>query len=308
MRLNNPYSNLRGSINTERPLTLGIEPTSLCNLNCIFCPRGHVRRKKNMLSYDEFLKITEKLSPLKPFESISLVKDGEPFLNRHLIDMSLYLKEKGFSKEIRVSTNGTMIKEHLYEILSSGIDILIISLTTAKKDTYKKLCGKDILDDVEEAVEELLRAKKAKGLKKPRIILRTIDMLPHDEINLFFERWSSLADEIIVAKYQTWCGKVEGTVNTPERYPCKSIFNHLSILCDGRVVLCPMDVSGEVTLGNIFEDDPEEIWQCKTINYYRAKHLEGKFDELPLCRSCDYWRCYEDIRPLLAQESKKQTT
>ena len=68
---------------------------------------------------------------------------------------------------------------------------------------------------------------------------------------------------------------------------CRALDTHVAILHDGRVVACCLDHSGQITLGNIADQNLAEILESPT-----AKSLREGFEkhELrhPLCQSCSF--------------------
>ncbi len=80
------------------PLTLSVETSSLCNLNCRMCPsrKGSNVEKGNMTFYT-FLKIINEFSFKRPQSSLILHKDGEPFMNPNLLSMIEYVKKKNLT-------------------------------------------------------------------------------------------------------------------------------------------------------------------------------------------------------------------
>ena len=68
---------------------------------------------------------------------------------------------------------------------------------------------------------------------------------------------------------------------------CRALDTHVAILHDGRVVACCLDYSGQITLGNIADQNLAEI-----LDSPAAKNLREGFEkhELrhPLCQSCTF--------------------
>ena len=72
-----------------------------------------------------------------------------------------------------------------------------------------------------------------------------------------------------------------------ERVFCYGLRDHIGILVDGTVVPCCLDSEGSIPLGNIFENDLEEIINCD-----RAKKIYDGFSNKTaveeLCRKCGF--------------------
>ena len=80
--------------------------------------------------------------------------------------------------------------------------------------------------------------------------------------------------------------KVEG------RAFCYGLRDHVGVLCDGTVVPCCLDHDGDIPLGNLFEQDLDEI-----LNSPRAKAIYEGFSQgsacEELCRRCGYIRRFQ---------------
>ena len=76
-----------------------IDPSNVCNFKCTFCPTGDkelldsVNRPLGIMAYDLFTKIIDDLRDFPgKLKSLRLFKDGEPFVNKRMIDMIRYAK------------------------------------------------------------------------------------------------------------------------------------------------------------------------------------------------------------------------
>ena len=99
----------------SRNLTLQVEPTNACNLNCKICMRRNLERPISFLSFDNFKEILDSGN----FRYVGLHGWGEPLLNKQLFDMIKYAESKGVSTNL--TTNGTLVQENIDNILSSDL-------------------------------------------------------------------------------------------------------------------------------------------------------------------------------------------
>ena len=74
---------------------------------------------------------------------------------------------------------------------------------------------------------------------------------------------------------------------TSDRVFCYGLKDQIGVLCDGTVVPCCLDHEGDISLGNLFTQDLEQI-----LNTSRAKAMEDGFRcgyaAEELCRRCGY--------------------
>ena len=120
------------------------------------------------------------------------------------------------------------------------------------------------------------------------------------EIDAFFARWAPRLrpdDELRINEYNDWAGKVgDRSVSGQEtsapsgRGPCRVLWRNLSVHADGKVSACCHDSEDELIVGDVARGETlQEIWHGAPLRRLRRLHLEGRFDELPICRACKNW-------------------
>jgi len=77
-----------------------------------------------------------------------------------------------------------------------------------------------------------------------------------------------------------------------DRVFCHGLSDHFGILCDGRVVPCCLDREGDITLGNIFEDDIQKILGSERAEAIR-EGFKKKIASEELCKRCGYARRFK---------------
>ena len=136
MRKNNEYKKLYDLLPLETPLSLLIEPTNICNFQCVFCPTGNtdllnlVNRPKGMMNLSLFKKIINDLCEFKQkVKKIYLYKDGEQFLNPDLFEMIKYVKSKNVAESVETTSNGSLIDhKKSIELIESDLDAIRFSI------------------------------------------------------------------------------------------------------------------------------------------------------------------------------------
>jgi molybdenum cofactor biosynthesis enzyme MoaA len=121
------------------PLTLQIEPTSLCNFSCVYCTQ-HAGKKHRFLckeeapsgnmSLESFRKILDKYPSAY---LLQLQGQGEPLINKEFEAMVREARSRGII--VFTITNGAMLSSRLrrLSLLQSGIDAIFISMDIAEK-------------------------------------------------------------------------------------------------------------------------------------------------------------------------------
>lgn len=105
--------------------TLQIQVTDLCNLKCPYC---YVKQRKNVLTFDMFLKQYEKLNKLfSLYDYYQTEYDkfdvgffgGEPLLNLDVIlKITDFLRKEGRLNEVHIQTNGTLLTKEIIDKLN----------------------------------------------------------------------------------------------------------------------------------------------------------------------------------------------
>jgi len=113
-----------------------VEVTRKCAMNCIMCP-GKLWKSKPACEMD--LDVFESLSA--HFEKAKLVYLqgwGEPLEHKDIWKMARIAK--GVGNEVGLTTNGMLLSEKaIREILELGIDVILISMGGATKETHERI-------------------------------------------------------------------------------------------------------------------------------------------------------------------------
>ncbi|MCX6799337.1 MAG: radical SAM protein, partial [Candidatus Diapherotrites archaeon] len=123
------------------PLYLLIEPTSICNLNCVMCFQqdSFFREKENLGTIDfEFFKSLVDQAIENDCKALTMASRGEPTLHKEFGRMLRYCKGKFL--ELKINTNATMLDEKTSRgILEAGADIVVFSIGSSRPEEYKKI-------------------------------------------------------------------------------------------------------------------------------------------------------------------------
>jgi radical SAM protein with 4Fe4S-binding SPASM domain len=243
---------------------------------------------------EEFKHILKEISPY--CKNIFLHVKGEPLLSRHLGEMLKICGREGFLATI--TTNGTQIatKAHILYEYASVISSFNISLqgfihsakwqkelpsVLAFCDRFEKEHGKNI-------VLRLWGIQEKPELKE--LIKRLIRhfSLPEEEIiKIEQNRSYTIRKGIHISQENEFVWPGENKKSLGEIGFCYGSLNQLAILCDGRVVPCCLDGEGEITLGNIYAEPFEKIFNSDRLRIMREGFMRGKAKE-ELCKKCSY--------------------
>jgi len=123
-----------------------------------------------------------------------------------------------------------------------------------------------------------------------------------DDTEKFYRYWKETSPRgeknIIIQKYDHFCGALErkqaSDISPVVRQPCWHIMRDMPILIDGTVPVCKEELKiikehdGSLSLGNVFTDSLENIWQegAKRYKEHCRKNYIGK------CADCDEYYTY----------------
>ena len=141
---------------------LRISITDRCNLRCVYCmPENGVVQisHEEILTYDEIIRISRCMTGLG-IRKIKLT-GGEPLARKGCPELIRMLKEIPGIEKIAMTTNGTLVRTILPELVEAGLDEINISLDTLDAGMFATITGQDLLPEVLLAIDAALAA----GLK-----------------------------------------------------------------------------------------------------------------------------------------------
>jgi MoaA/NifB/PqqE/SkfB family radical SAM enzyme len=270
---------------------LQVETTSDCNAACEICLRPHLKRPIKHLSFGEFKKIIDS----NELDFVGIHGWGESLLNPEIFAMIRYAESKGIVSQL--TTNGLLVSENLDNIIDSGLSEIAFGIYTATMFLKR-----------EEAIRELVNAKKSQSLPRPITYLDTtlfknnMDQVPqlirlaaaagidafilHPLFNAYgvdssleypsekeqkklFQESKRLADSLKIAFYP------------PPQHsrPCVVIQHSLFVTAEGRFTPCCFLYN--LSLGDAFKDDISGVKNSATYREFLRNQSTH-----PICNKC----------------------
>lgn len=280
-----------------------VEITNTCNLKCSFCLEG--KREKRFMSVDEFKKVILKIQDYTNL--ITLHVKGEPLLHPNLKELLEVCRDANIM--VNITTNATLLEKRLETILDSkAVRQINLSLHSINKNENTKLYNFDTyLDEVIKTSKIILeksniiisyRLWNLESLEQNDENSRILEKLENEfrvenlkerakkesfvklDKNAFLNQdfefvWPSIENEII------------SEVGT-----CQGLRSQIAILSNGDVVPCCLDQDAEIKLGNIFEENLNDILEKKLTNEI-IKGFESHKVIHNFCKRCGF-RCKFD--------------
>ncbi len=267
-----------------------LEISNICNLHCSFCPG--TKRPKKAMTEEEFTVLLSKLQPYTDYLYFHLM--GEPLCHPKLERFLEIAGDQGF--KVILTTNGTLLDRHKDMLLNApGLHKVNISLHSFEANVIGVSIEKYLSDCFS-------FAQAAQGKKIVTLRLwnqggadeKNNEILEH--LHKFFStpwvtehRGTRLADKIYLEYGDKFDWPDLSAEEGSESVFCYGLRDQIGVLCDGTVVPCCLDHEGDISLGNLFDQDLDEI-----LNSERAQNIYNGFSNRkacePLCRRCGYAR------------------
>ena len=272
-----------------------VEITNVCNLKCEFCLE--TKREKKFMQISDFELV---INRIKDYTDLILLHvKGEPLLHPNLKEI-LDICDKN-SIKVNITTNTTLLKDKL-EILGESKSLRQLNLSIHDLEQNK-------INENNQLLEIVNTVKEIKKLNSEIIIsyrLWNMNQIGENNKNLKFLQ--ILENEYGFSNLYEKCLKnnfVELDTNTflnqdiefewpnmdddiiSEIGKCYGLKNQIGILVSGDVVPCCLDTNGDIILGNIFNENLEEI-----LNKEKSKKIIDGFNnsklEEELCKRCKF--------------------
>lgn len=274
-------------ITPPSPTHLEVEASSACQMRCPMCKRTDMVKKGIMssgsMAIDLYKKIIDEASSLAVY-SIKLSWRGEPLLNKSIVEMVRYAKEKGI-KDVAFLTNGEQLREELSrDLIEAGLDWLSIS-ADGIGDIYNSIRKPAIFEETFEKVSFIRKVRDDIGSKKPLIRVQSVHSAIRSQEEEFFAKWKGVADRINFIADQIRSIDKKDYRHDPE-FICPSPWQRMCIAWNGKVVQCYGDYMEGNVLGDLNQNTLKEIWDGDKFNRLREQMKSGRRLETEPCKTC----------------------
>ena len=295
-----------------------IEITNICNLSCTFCP-GHKRVLKEM-SAENFEAVLSKTHHIG--ENFYLHLMGEPTAHSQFSDILTICNK--YNIRPNITTNGTLLGKKADVILQKDVRNVSISLHSFEANDLNKSL-QDYLVDITDFCKKALGSKTVVELRlwnmsresladENSLNFKIIEFL-RENLDLGYDIYDTISETFFsmecnrkknfrlkeniflgMSEQFSW-PSIENSPNEICKGFCYGLRNQIAVLADGTVVPCCLDADGNMPLGNIFEEDIEDI-----VGSPRAKSIYDGFTNHkavePLCQSCGYMKKYLQFKKI----------
>lgn len=288
------------------PMFVSVEPANICQLHCPECPVGRGGSERLKVNDERTMPMEVFRRVLAEVKETALVMQfyfqGEPLLNTNLPEMIREAHEAGLYTI--VSTNAqAMTKERAEELVSSGLDRIIISMDGWTESSYSAYrIGGDV-EKCKAAIRWLREAKKS-SRRTPIIELQCLRLKSNEqEWTLFKREYKALGADRLVFKTAQLYDYENGhpLMPTEARYSryiqgkdgkyhrramgkgCFRVWSGAVITTDGTVLPCCYDKGHEHAYGNIMQTPLAELFANEKAMSFRLAAME---QGPAICREC----------------------
>lgn len=267
-----------------------LEISNLCNLSCAFCPG--TKRPARAMTEADMMVLLPKLRPYSDYLYFHLM--GEPLLHPKLEAFLNMAGESGF--KVILTTNGTLLPKRQELLLRApALHKVNISLHAFEANDLSVPFEAYLADSFrfgkamegKKIVTYRLWNNGGQNEKNGQILDAMRSFFPSEWIQE--RRGLRIGDRVYLEYGDKFDWPDLTAADGGDGVFCHGLRDQIGVLCDGTVVPCCLDHEGDIALGNLLQQDMEEI-----LNSPRAKALYEGFSKRKateeLCRRCGYAR------------------
>ena len=267
-----------------------LEITNVCNLACSFCPG--TTRPGRFVREEEFSILLKKLCGKTQYLYFHLM--GEPLFHPSLDVFLASAYEKGF--RVILTTNGTLLGKR-EEILLAAPALYKINISLQSFEANEGGVLKNYVNQCAAFADKASKAGKICELRlwnhggQERLNSEILKLLGKTFDGTWEEnpRSVKLAERVYLAEDDIFDWPDLEAPDRGEHCFCYGLRDQIGVLCDGTVVPCCLDHNGDLALGNLFDQELEDIMSTKKSRDIYNGFSQKKAVE-PLWRRCGYAR------------------
>lgn len=272
------------------PPFIKLESTPLCHLSCPGCVHSDKAFKKTLnnkmyLTEASAAAITDRIADR--LLGISVSYSGEPLLNKDLWQIVGHYHRQNIYTSFPTNLSVPLSERAAERIVESGLDLMMVSLDGASKETYSRFRIGGNFDLVLRNVRLIADAKQRLGRKRPYLLWKFIEF-PHNshEVKLAKTSRKSLGFDGIEfdIDHDSNAAVAEQTDGRSVK-PCFWAWNTATVAWNGDVQPCCKQMGG-ISLGNA-SDGLDAVWGSDAYAAFRKSFTQGDGADLdPVCRRC----------------------
>lgn len=278
------YSYFKGGLSDVIPLAplhIYIEPTNICNLNCLHCARWSIKRKLQHMELSVFTEAINQIKKVGWNPRITLTGQGEPLLHREIMDFVRLAHDNGIF--VSIISNGTVLTEELgVKLIKAGLDRMQFSFDSVDKKVYEGIRRGSNYEKTLKNILDFVALNEKMGHPCYVSIASVQSKKVADKKEEFVKFWEKYpVDNVFLAPLSNLQGKSnlkDQAKNQGERQLCILPWLSMSIKTDGSIVGCAHDYNDSYVLDKVVDSDIKEVWNGKKIKFLRSSLLKQEFE------------------------------
>ncbi len=281
------------------PSQFYVEPTNVCNHDCIMCAPKSERGKPGYMSMDLWRRIVDNLFANGFMPPTTLIGRGEPLLHRQIVDIVNYGSQHNVP--CFIITNGVLLDESMARgLLDAGVKKLQVSLNAHTEETHRIISRRDTFATVMANIHSLLETIDKGGYNCHVSVMACDFDLTRNEIEDFKAYWTPRVDRVFTTEvyaiqgHSRYADTARSRKNLLDDHPgCMVPWYFIGARWDGTLTPCPFDFEEHFVIGNAGDPgyDMMSVWNQEDCRQFRRCHLQRDFtftDEKDYpCRSCE---------------------
>lgn len=275
------------------PNSIGIELTTYCQLNCIYCQHEKVERKNQHMTIEQFSALSEKI---KDFNNVVLCGIGEPMLYPYIYDVVPAIKQ-----DVLIITNGSIEIDFKRLNQNRNVKVIVFSVDEPDEEGMKQITENYKWDVMLENLNNSLNSGilirminctiNSKNYDKVEQLIEFANKHRMTAINFTFDIYDLQIKENAISELNKYIEdekKINKTklliTNSTNSLKCITWNEILPFVAiNGDVYPCCIGMKEEMVMGNVYDSDFEEIFHGEKYQQFQT----GNF-----CSKCKLLREY----------------
>jgi hypothetical protein len=276
------------------PFAIYLDPSSICNVRCTFCPQSRPEPPgRHLMAWDLFERALRQIAPLRP-SRLLLFAFGEATLNPRLPEMVARSVEAGLC--IRLYTNAlALADEKARALIEAGLQECYFSFDTADRQRYNRTRIGSDFDRVLANIRGMVALRDRLGRRQPRFTLQ--ELVPPSRpggaaVNSAAYRslFAGLRVRLKAKALHSFAGQGTAAPAPGPEGPahCSQLYRRLVVAADGKVHACCLDPYGHNVVGDLGRGDRlADVWNGPGMAALRDRTSRGDVQGLRPCQDCE---------------------
>lgn len=292
-----------GRSRLDGPQAVLLQTVDKCPASCVMCPNSSAKKPGRVRLVDDglYARLLADMRDVRTLRRFTLMLQNEPLLDRRLEERVRAAKNTLSPRaKIAIVTSGDLLSpERSAALVEAGVDELAISIDAHTAETYGRIrMGLDF--------SRVCRNVEALLAQNPKITVAVRFLRQREnqhEVGDFVRHWKARGAGVFVHTVVNRAGSLESfeAVRLEERRPvhrlvqaglrrlypfCTLPFTVMSVLADGRVILCCHDWGPQAVIGDLTRQSLGEVWNGAAMRDARRALMAGRASALKPCAQC----------------------